>query len=112
MSADFGDRMMQARKTHGLSREQLGKLIDTSAPIIGRYERGDMKPSIETATKIAEALAVSLDFLVGNASIEVKDKSTMQRLEGIAKLPEAKKAELINVIDAYLRDFRTSKSYT
>ncbi|WP_408733613.1 helix-turn-helix domain-containing protein [Neptunitalea lumnitzerae] len=31
-----------------------------------RYERLEVKPSIEIARKIADALDVSLDYLVGN----------------------------------------------
>jgi transcriptional regulator with XRE-family HTH domain len=88
------------------------ELIGTSAPIVGRYERGDMMPSVEIATKIAEALNVSLDFLVGNSSLIVKDKNVLQRFEDIAKLPSPKQNELFNVMDAYLRDYRTSKSYS
>ena len=79
--------------------------------IIGRYERGDRMPSIEIATKIADALEVSLDFLVGKSSMTVKDKSTLDRLEDIAALPKTKRAELFNVLDAYIRDFKTSKAY-
>jgi hypothetical protein len=70
-----------------------------------------MMPSVEIATHIAEALEVSLDFLVGNSSLLVKDKNMLDRLEDIAKLPAAKQAELFNVLDAYLRDYRTSKAY-
>ena len=111
MSKDFGNRVMQARKEKDLSREELAKLIGTSGPIIGRYERGDMMPSVEIATKIADALEVSLDFLVGKSTQTVKDKSMLARLEDIANLPTTKKMEVFNVIDAYIRDFKTSKAY-
>lgn len=102
---------MQARKEKGLSREALAEKIGTSSPIIGRYERGDMIPSVEIATKVAEALDASLDFLVGKSSLLVKDKNMLDRLEDIAKLPTQKRTELFNVLDAYLRDYRTSKAY-
>ena len=69
-----------------------------------------MMPSVEIATKISEALEVSLDFLVGKSSL-VKDKNMLERLEDIAKLPTDKQTELFNVMDAYLRDYRTSKAY-
>ncbi len=103
--------MMQARKEKGLSREDLAEMIGTSGPIVGRYERSDMTPSIEIATKISEALEVSLDFLVGKSSLLVKDKNQLERLEDIAKLPSEKQTELFNVMDAYLRDYKTSKAY-
>lgn len=111
MSVKFGDRMMQARKEKGLSREEFAEKIGTSGPIVGRYERGDMMPSVEIATKISEALEVSLDFLVGKSSMLVKDADMLERLEDISKLPTAKQTELFNVMDAYLRDYRTSKAY-
>ena len=112
MSVKFGDRVMQARKEIGLTREELAEKIGTSGPIVGRYERGDMMPSIEIASKIAEALEVSLDFLVGNSSILVKDKNILNRIEDIAKLPSQKQGELFNVLDAYLRDYKTSTAYS
>jgi transcriptional regulator with XRE-family HTH domain len=70
-----------------------------------------MKPSIEIATKIAQALEVSLDYLVGNSTELIKDKKILERLEVIAKMPSDKKTELFNVIDAYIRDFRTKQAY-
>lgn len=111
MSVKFGDRVIQARKENELSREELAEKVGTSGPIIGRYERGDLMPSVEIATKIAEALDVSLDFLVGNSSLLVKDKSILSRIEDIAKLPSQKRSELFNVLDAYLRDYKTGKAY-
>ena len=41
----------------------------------------------------------------------VKDKSMLDRLEDIAALPKTKRVELFNVLDAYIRDFKTSKAY-
>jgi transcriptional regulator with XRE-family HTH domain len=107
----FGSKMTQIRKDKKLSREELGKLVGTSGAIIGRYEREDMKPSIEMAAKIALSLEVSLDYLVGNSSIEVKDKEMILRLESIAKMPTDKRTELFNVMDAYIRDFKTKQAY-
>ena len=74
---------MQARKEKQLSREELAEKVGTSGPIIGRYERGDMMPTIEIKSRIAGALEVSLDFLVGNSSILVKDKNILNRIEEI-----------------------------
>lgn len=70
-----------------------------------------MIPSVEIATKIADVLEVSLDFLVGKSSMTVKHESMLERLEDIAALPKTKRLELFNVLDAYIRDFKTSRSY-
>lgn len=104
---DFSSQMMQTRKDKSLSREQLGKLVGTSGAIVGRYERGDMKPSIDMAAKIAEALEVSLDFLVGSTSIVVKDKKMLYRLELLEKIATEDKTTILKVVDSYLKEALT-----
>jgi len=61
--------------------------------------------------KIAEALEVSIDYLIGKIKLQL-DREALERLESISKMPEDKKTELLNVIDAYIRDFRTKQAYT
>ncbi|MCB0597414.1 MAG: hypothetical protein KDD28_25260 [Phaeodactylibacter sp.] len=59
---------------------------------------------------MAEALEVSLDYLVGQTSLEV-DQQALSRLEEISTLPEEEKAVLYKVVDSLLRDFKTRKAY-
>ena len=66
-----------------LLQKKLAEKIGTSGPIVGRYERGDMMPTIEIKSRIAGTLEVSLDFLVGNSSILVKDKNILNFIEEI-----------------------------
>jgi len=49
---ELGDNMMLLRKKKGLSQADLGKLIGTSGDVIGRYERGDISPSIDVLKKL------------------------------------------------------------
>ncbi len=93
------------------SQEELAQHLDSSRIMIGKYEVADIMPLVEIATKIADALEVSLDFLVGKSSMTVKDESMLERLEDIAALPNTKRLELFNVLDAYIRDFKTSRAY-
>lgn len=98
----FADKMTQARKDKGLSRAELGKRLGTSSAVVGRYERGEMAPSIEVAAKIAKELDVSLDYLAGNSPMAVKDTRMVSRLEGIADMPEAARNQVLHVIDALI----------
>ena len=98
----FADKMIQARKDKGLTRSQLAEAIGTSAAIVGRYERDEMKPSIEVAAKVAEVLNVSLDYLAGAASVAIRDKKMISRLEGIATMSEDQQQQIYNVIDALI----------
>lgn len=111
MSADFGNRMAQLRKERDLSRDELGEKIGTSGAIVGRYERNDMKPSIEIAAKIAEALEVSLDYLVGISSELIKDKKMINRLEDVKKLPEKEREKIFEYIDLIVRDVKIKKAH-
>ena len=111
MSNDFGNKVAQLRKEKDLSRDELGEKVGTSGAIVGRYERGDMKPSIEIAAKIAEALDVSLDFLMGLSSDLVKDKKMVTRLEDIKKLPEKERDKIFEYIDLIIRDVKIKKAH-
>lgn len=42
----FGKRLQEARKNKNLSQEEIAKELNTKAPVIGRYERDEMKPSL------------------------------------------------------------------
>lgn len=99
----FGQKMSFCRKEKKLSQVELGKQSGINGDIIGKYERDEMKPSIETAKKLADALAVSLDYLVGDGDLKVVDKKTMQRLEDIDKLPMEDKAHIFYALDNLIR---------
>jgi hypothetical protein len=53
--------------------------------------------------KLADALAVSLDYLVGDGDLKVVDKKTMQRLEDIEKLPQEDKAHIFYALDNLIK---------
>lgn len=85
-------------------REQLGKFIGTSGTMIGFYDRGDMKPTIEIVTEIAEALEDSLDYLVGSSAVIVKDKNMLYRLLLLEKISKEDKNTILKVMDIYLKE--------
>ena len=99
----FGERITMLRKQLKLSQDDLAKKIGTSAPIIGRYEREEIKPSIDVASKIADALDVSLDYLLGKSDKMVLDKKNVKRLEEIDQLPSEDKIHILYTIDNLIR---------
>jgi transcriptional regulator with XRE-family HTH domain len=78
--------------------------------VIGRYERGDISPSVEVVSKIADALEVSVDYLLGKTKMEM-DKQALKRLEDISNLPDDSKKFVLNLIDMALRDFKVKKAH-
>ncbi|UBM57588.1 helix-turn-helix domain-containing protein [Marinilongibacter aquaticus] len=99
----FGERILQLRKQLKYSQDDLEKLVGTSAPIVGRYERDEIKPSIEVASKLADALGVSMDYLLGKSDSMMLDKKNLQRLEDIENLPENDKQNIFYTIDNLIK---------
>ncbi len=101
----FGKKLTEVRKRKGISQAELARMVGTKAPVIGRYEREEAKPSIEVATNIAQLLEVSLDYLVGNTELEL-DVKTLRRVEDISKMSTEEKDKIFMVVDALIRDFK------
>jgi transcriptional regulator with XRE-family HTH domain len=108
---DFGNKIVQLRKDKKLSRDVLGKAVGTSGAIIGRYERNEVNPSVEVAAKIAEALEVSLDYLVGSAAMVVKDKKMLYRLELLEKISDDDKNTILKVVDSFLKEAQSNSTH-
>lgn len=108
----FGEKVLQVRKSLKWSQNDLAQKVGTSAPIIGRYERGEIKPSIEMAAKIADALGVTTDYLLGRSDKIVLDKKILQRIESIESLSEDDKQKIYYFIDMAIRDAKAKKAYS
>ena len=66
----------------------------------------------DAAKKIADALGVTLDYLVGETSQVSFDKRTVDRIKDLEELEESKKQILYDLIDTYIRDFKTRKTFS
>ena len=60
-----GELIRKARKDAGLTQKQLGEKSGIAEPTIRRYELGKLNPKIETLQKIARALNISVNELMG-----------------------------------------------
>jgi len=107
---DLGQNMMLFRKKKRLSQAALGTIIGTSGDVIGRYERGDITPSIDVVIKIADALEISIDYLVGRSKTLI-NKEAIASLEGISLLSEEHRKFVLNMIDMAMRDFQAKRTY-
>ncbi|WP_369049331.1 helix-turn-helix domain-containing protein [Tenacibaculum sp. UWU-22] len=91
----FGKKVANTRKKKGFSQAELAKQVDTISVTISRYEQDEIKPSIDIASKLADALNVSLDFLVGITDVEL-DKSIINKILTIQKLPQEDKEHIMH----------------
>jgi transcriptional regulator with XRE-family HTH domain len=81
-----------------------------------RYENKGVQPPADVLNKLAEALGVSIDYLVNGTNDEkamqtLKDAELIKQFREVELLPEDEKATLFKVVSAYIRDFKTRKAY-
>lgn len=62
---EFGNKLRQLRKDRKLTQQQLAELIGVKNSVISFYEVGERTPSPDVLRKLALALHVSTDFLLG-----------------------------------------------
>ena len=69
--------LFRARKVKGLTQEQVAKATDIDRTAYCRIERGNRKPSVDVAIRIAGALGVKVEdiFLSGDVDEEHNDQS-------------------------------------
>jgi hypothetical protein len=62
------------------------------------------------ATKISEALGISLDYLVGKTDLEL-DNTMISRIREVTKLSDKDKEHILITLDALIRDFKNKQAF-
>ena len=106
---EFGEKLAQIRKDKKMSQQELAKKAGIHANVLGRYERGEARPFIEVGVKLAQALEVSTDYLLGNSNLDI-DMNTLKKIEEIAKLPEENRQQLLQMIDYFILGFKAKQT--
>ena len=109
----FGRKLREARDTKGLSQSELARMLSTNHSIIGKYERDEVKPTVDVVKRLADNLDTTVGFLLGESEDLniLKDPSMLKRLNEINSLPSKEKEALLLNVDAFLRDFKTRIAY-
>ncbi len=80
----FAENLKRLRKEKGISRAEIAKILNMTENAFGTYERGEREPPIEKLCKIAAALHVTTDELLGYQVDEYEQCKDLLRL---AKIP-------------------------
>ena len=67
----FNERLKKYREEKGLTQAQLSELAGITTRQIQNYEGGKARPRLDAAEKIANALNITTDELLGNADMLV-----------------------------------------
>jgi len=101
---EIGDRIKLLRKGKKLSLAKLAKLSDLTSGTISHIETSRNKPTAEVIVKLAKALEVTTDYLLGvekdtKKYAKIKDKKLFEQFRYLEKLPESKRKILRDFID-------------
>ena len=81
-----GDLIKKIRLSKGWKQADLASATGISRVTIGNYERGEREPNIENNIKIAEALSVSLDYLIyGDKSVDIDKNEVIELINDASK---------------------------
>ncbi len=110
----FGKRLRECREAKNLSQQDLAKKMETSYTVIGKYERDEMKPSIDVAKNIAKLVGTTVSYLLGEnkESNVLKDPGMLKRLNDINALPEKDKECILYTLDGLLQNVKAKKAYS
>ena len=101
----FGQRLKLARRRSGFSLRELSSRIGglVSAQAIGKYERGEMMPGSSVVIALADALDVSVAYLLNPSAVALESvefrKLASTRVKERAKV----EATVLDHVDRYLQ---------
>ena len=100
----FGERLKLARRKAGLSLRGLSDAMggSVSAQSIGKYERGEMMPSFEILTQLADVLKVSLHYMMSE-QVAALENIEFRRTSGISAREKTQvEAIVVEKLENYL----------
>ena len=68
----LGATLRSLRQRRGLTQAELGARADMAAASVSHFETGQRLPSLDSLVKLADALEVSVDTLLGRAPIDAR----------------------------------------
>jgi transcriptional regulator with XRE-family HTH domain len=76
MSKEFSERLRKERERKNLSQSELATKTGLQPSAISHFETGNRAPSFDNLNKLADALSVTVDYLLGRSE-EPKGASKM-----------------------------------
>jgi transcriptional regulator with XRE-family HTH domain len=103
MSEIFAKRLKEMREMRGLSQAELAKKTRLQPTAISHFETQGRAPSFDNLRRLADALNVSTDYLIGRvATATMAGPETDNLFRGLEKLSEADIGAIRMMKDALL----------
>jgi transcriptional regulator with XRE-family HTH domain len=91
-----------------MTQAQLAKVLGTQQTAVSQVELGNRGLTVQQVVKLATALRVSTDAILGPANGTPRvdmptDRRLLRRLRQIERLPKVERQALLRTIDAFLK---------
>jgi transcriptional regulator with XRE-family HTH domain len=112
---NFGHRMAETRERAGLTQQQLADRLGTSQRAIARWERDSVALRPDQLFVLADALGVSLDYLIGRgeerqATTKGPPGKLRRAFEKAHKLPRHEQNQIVKFVEAYVNQYASAAS--
>jgi transcriptional regulator with XRE-family HTH domain len=101
---NFGANLQTLRDLRKLTQAELGARAGIAAASISHFETGQRAPSLDSLVKLADALSISVDALLGRAPVEAAanvdpiflraSKASAQTLDTVRRVTAALLADM------------------
>ncbi|PQP83585.1 transcriptional regulator [Paenibacillus sp. PCH8] len=99
-----GKKIRLYRKARKLTQEELGELLQIDYSYLGRIERGEVNITLETLSKIANALHIAPSQLLEDDKHYSKDKIKIEILEKIDTTILSLSSKELEVLHRLIKD--------
>lgn len=99
---EFPERLTALRKERALTQQALADLVGCHVLQIRRYEGGTSQPTLEIIKRLAQALRVSADALVFDASERGPDEELRFQFEAVTRMPKKEKDAIRTMLEAMI----------
>lgn len=102
----LGGRIASQRKEQGFTQAQLAGVLGLTQQMVASYEVGRRRVPVSLLPKVATALAVSVETLIGQGRATPAKRGPapklQQQMERIQRLPRAKQRLVLQMLDGVL----------
>ncbi|MDR1629955.1 MAG: helix-turn-helix domain-containing protein [Oscillospiraceae bacterium] len=99
MNIEIANQLLQLRKKHGFSQEQLAEKLGISRQAVSKWERAEASPDTDNLVSLAKIYQVSLDELLLLVPVDKEPEGSEQEESAPATEPNAQNGQESVVID-------------
>lgn len=102
----FEDRLRRERELLGLKQKDIALKLDLPTNTYNGYETGKRSPSLDVTAQIADALGISVDYLLGRTNIK-RFNAPSDKLNNILELLNELDESKIEKIETIIKNILT-----